>query len=339
LPESVDVVVAGAGVGGLAAAIELARRDCTVALIDSHQIGYGASSRNMGLLSGVNRDPEARFLELLKDAKADCDLDSGAMLLAPTKRNLRDLAASIPRRKQEYGLDDHIVAGKDLRTLIGGRANKIFEGALVMPDAKHLHPDKMVVALASYARSLGVRVCENTELKTWRTVANGLAIQCGDEFVAANELLLTMGGYGGNLSQPLWKRTLAIPSTAVAGPVAIAPRTMADDLFALRSYFERLFPLLGHVEFTHCWTGYAGAARDRRVHMGKQDGAWYSIGASGLVYSAEAGRKAAIQIATGEDVNDSDFPVWPLRGSKKLLWSGIEKTARILDGLRFSRQR
>jgi len=334
----------------------------------------------MGLLSGVNQESEDRFLQLLNDSKADCDLDSGAMLLAPTKRNLRDLAASIPRRKQEYGLDDYIVAGKDLRTLIGGRANKIFEGALVMPAAKHLHPDKMVVALASYARLLGVRVCENTELKTWRTVANGLMIQCGDETVSAKELLLTMGGYGGNLSKPLWKRTLAIPSIAavteeltpaiieellpsafltvinrfrgynfrlspdgrriiLAGPVATAPRTMVDDLFALRSYFERLFPLLAYVEFTHCWTGYAGAARDRRVHMGKHDGAWYSIGASGLVYSAEAGRKTAIQIATGEEVSDSDFPVWPLRGSQKLLWSGIATTARVLDGLRFSRQR
>lgn len=372
--------MAGAGIGGLAAAIEFARRDWSVTLLDSQQIGYGASSRNMGLLSGVARESEAHLLQLLADAKAECDLQCGALLLAPTAKNLRDLATSIPRRKQQYGLDDYIVTRGQLHEHVGGRAGEEFVGALVMPDARYLHPGKMIVALANYAQSLGVRVCENSEVSEWRQNTNGLTVTCGDRELAAAELLLTTGGYGGTLSRTLWKRTLSIPSTAavseelpvaaieavfptgnlvminryrgyncrpspdgkriiLAGPVAVAPRTTADDLLNVRGYFDKLFPSLAGIDFTHCWTGYAGATRDRYVHIGKQDGAWYSLGASGLVYSAAAGRQAADHIVNGRKVIDENFPSWPLREHRKLLWTGIALTAQALDGMRCSRQR
>jgi glycine/D-amino acid oxidase-like deaminating enzyme len=380
LPPSADVVVAGAGICGLAAAIELSRCNRSVVLVDSQQIGYGASSRNMGLLSGVAKESEACFLQLLDDAKADCDIEKGALLLASTARNLRDLAASIPRRKQEYGLDDYVVTRDQLREHIGGAADREFAGALVMPNAIHLHPGKMVLALAKYAQSLGVQVCENSRVLNWEVDAKGLTVDCDGHALQAMQLLLTTGGYTGQLSRPLWKRTLSIPSTAavsdelpaamidelfptrslaiinrfrglncrptpdgrrivLAGPVADAPQTTAGDLKNLKAHFKRLFPTLEGIEFTHCWTGYAGVARDRRTHIGKQDGAWYSIGASGLVYSAEAGRRAAGQIVSDMDGSDEGFTVWPLRGHRKLLWKGIEMTARTLDAVRCSRQR
>ena len=380
LPQSADVVVAGAGVCGLAAAIELSKCNRSVVLVDARQIGYGASSRNMGLLSGVAKETEARLLQLLDDAKADCDINTGALLLAPTVRNLRDLAASIPRRKLEYGLDDYVVTGDQLHEHLGGAADHEFAGALVMPNATHLHPGKMILALAKYAQSLGVRVCENARVLSWEVDSMGLTVDCDGLALRTKQLLLTTGGYTEQLSRPLWKRTLSIPSTAavtdelpaamidelfptrtlavinrfrglicrptpdgrrivLAGPVADAPQTTAGDLTNLRTYFQRLFPMLEGIEFTHCWTGYAGAARDRRTHIGKQDGAWYSIGANGLVYSAEAGRLAAGQIVNDQDGSDGEFPAWPLRGHRKLLWKSIELTARTLDAMRRSRQR
>src|SRR3954471_11304736 len=53
-PAKVDVAVIGAGFTGLSAARTLARRGAKVAVLESEAIGWGASSRNGGMvLSGM----------------------------------------------------------------------------------------------------------------------------------------------------------------------------------------------------------------------------------------------------------------------------------------------
>src|SRR6201987_1065213 len=59
-PESVDVAVIGEGFTGLSAARTLAKRGATVAVLEAETIGWGASSRNggmvlTGLKLGVNQ--------------------------------------------------------------------------------------------------------------------------------------------------------------------------------------------------------------------------------------------------------------------------------------------
>src|SRR5690348_13023875 len=56
LPERVDVAVIGAGFTGLSAARTLAKRGAKVAVLESETIGWGASSRNGGMvLTGLKR--------------------------------------------------------------------------------------------------------------------------------------------------------------------------------------------------------------------------------------------------------------------------------------------
>ena len=60
LPESADVAVIGAGFTGLSAALALAKRGAKVVVLESETIGWGASSRNggmvlTGLKLGVNK--------------------------------------------------------------------------------------------------------------------------------------------------------------------------------------------------------------------------------------------------------------------------------------------
>src|SRR3984957_2762554 len=59
-PESVDVAVIGSGFTGLSAARTLAKRGATVAVLESETIGWGATSRNGGMVLtgmklGVNK--------------------------------------------------------------------------------------------------------------------------------------------------------------------------------------------------------------------------------------------------------------------------------------------
>src|SRR5271169_894271 len=60
LPESVDVAIIGAGFTGLSAARTLAKRGAKVAVLESETVGWGASSRNGGMVLtgmklGVNK--------------------------------------------------------------------------------------------------------------------------------------------------------------------------------------------------------------------------------------------------------------------------------------------
>src|SRR5215468_9318658 len=58
-PDNVDVAVVGAGFTGLAAARELARRGARVAVLEAETLGWGASSRNGGMvLTGLKLGPE-----------------------------------------------------------------------------------------------------------------------------------------------------------------------------------------------------------------------------------------------------------------------------------------
>ena len=50
LPDSIDVAVVGAGFCGLSAARTLARRGVSVAVLEAETFGWGASSRNGGMV-------------------------------------------------------------------------------------------------------------------------------------------------------------------------------------------------------------------------------------------------------------------------------------------------
>src|SRR6476659_6967095 len=52
LPSTADVVVVGGGYAGVTAARELARRGVAVTLLEARTLGWGASTRNGGIVHG-----------------------------------------------------------------------------------------------------------------------------------------------------------------------------------------------------------------------------------------------------------------------------------------------
>ncbi len=110
-----DVCVIGGGFTGLSAALELARRDYDVVLLEAKRLGWGAPGRNGGQIvsgyaadhAGISRQFGAatarRLWDLAEEAKAlvrervathriACDLNWGYIFAADKPRHLRDLA-------------------------------------------------------------------------------------------------------------------------------------------------------------------------------------------------------------------------------------------------------
>ena len=124
----------------------------------------------------------------------------------------------------------------------------------------------------------------------------------------------------------------------LAGPVADRPRSVEQDLRRLKSYFVGLLPALADVNFTHCWTGMSGVTRDRVTHIGRNDGAWFVTGSSGLANSAVAGRDAAEKMLAGGESAQA-FPEWAVRPAERIWWGVIRYSAKLLDATGRSRLR
>src|SRR5580765_3104434 len=70
-PQRVDVAIIGAGFTGLSAAISLAKAGATIAAFDSQTVGWGASSRNGGMvLTGLKLPASALIARYGKEITA-----------------------------------------------------------------------------------------------------------------------------------------------------------------------------------------------------------------------------------------------------------------------------
>jgi glycine/D-amino acid oxidase-like deaminating enzyme len=323
------------------------------------------------------------LLRLIEESGADCDLQEGVVLLAPSESNYRMLADTVEARNSLYGTNDYALSQGELDAEAGGNVSNLFAGALVLRNAHHVQPAKMITGLATLAKKLGAMICERTEVVGLQRGKKGTRVQTNGGEVLAQNVLLTTGGYTTDVDGFLWKRTLGVPSIVatseelpregvaemfpagrvllvnrirsyccrpspdgsrliLAGPLAQMPRSPEGNVRTLQSYFRRLFPEVESMEFTHSWTGMIAATRDAQGHSGAHNGTWYSVGASGLVSCADAGRRMAQNILHADGTAaaaDTNFPRWPLRSSEHLLWRGLALSGGFLDLVGKSRLR
>src|SRR5215470_12325028 len=82
LPERVDVAIVGSGYCGLSAAVELSAAGRSVTVLDTGELGIGASTRSGGMVTGgqkfvvsgaLKSHVPARQQRILEDAKASLD--------------------------------------------------------------------------------------------------------------------------------------------------------------------------------------------------------------------------------------------------------------------------
>lgn len=220
-----DVCVIGGGIAGLAAADEAARLGRSVALLERHSLGWGASTRNAGYLMrgtaesyaaavrehGRDRARETwrlseQNLAMLIDRYAIDDLPSFRRVpssLVPIDHEQADELRASARLLAEDGFDVVLEQSGDDSLWRSLRPPV----ALVNPNDAAVNPAELLARMAQRARQhAGLRVYEHAEVFSLRWSGDGVEAVSDGVTVQADRLLVCVNAYASELVPGLASR-------------------------------------------------------------------------------------------------------------------------------------
>ncbi len=184
-----DIAVVGGGFSGVATALELAERGLKVTLLEANRIGWGATGRNGGQITGSlsgDASMKKHFARQIGEQAAEdyiwnlrwrgheiiktrvgrydieCDLRHGHVQTAITTGHIRELEV-IQTESRHRGMGDDIqMLDKDLtRKLVG---SDLYIGGLLNRRNMHVHALDLCVGEARAVQNLGGLVFERSQV-------------------------------------------------------------------------------------------------------------------------------------------------------------------------------
>ncbi|KAA0233587.1 MAG: FAD-binding oxidoreductase [Actinobacteria bacterium] len=236
LPAEADAVVVGGGYCGLAAAWTLAQRGRQVVLVEAKALGFGASTRNGGMVIPELKAGPAKleqqygslgrrmfqavgeafdFVEsLISEHSIACDYQrTGQLYLAHHPRAVAALRAYA----EEYaaaGEAVELIDGSDLGNEIG---STVFSAAAVFERTGAVHPARLHQGLVSLASRAGVHLHDFTEVtRLERPKSGGFRVVTRRGAIAARDVIVAANAYIDGLIPRLARRVLPIGSYVIA---------------------------------------------------------------------------------------------------------------------------
>jgi glycine/D-amino acid oxidase-like deaminating enzyme len=253
LPSRVEVAVIGAGFTGLSAARTLAKRGAKVAVLESETIGWGASSRNggmvlTGLKLGVNklisrygRELTQRMYaaslatidcveQIIRDEAIDCDFSRcGHLEVACKQKHFDDYARQAEVIAREFNHQLRVVQKNELSAEIG---SSIYYGGMVDEVSAGANPARYVAGLARAAANAGAEIFEHTRVQRVGRGAQrgdqGWSITTSRGTLWAREVFVGTSGYTGKATPALRKKIIPIGSFIIT--TEILPAALAHEL-------------------------------------------------------------------------------------------------------------
>jgi gamma-glutamylputrescine oxidase len=234
----VDICIVGAGYTGLSAAIELASNGFSVAVLEKHRVGSGASGRNGGVLGMGQRKDQMELESWLGPDKAklmwqiacdandlvrdrisrfdiDCDLRDGELTVAHKPRYVKELWEYTDFLESRYEYEDHRkVSREECRELVGVDS---FFGGYVDTRAGHIHPLNLALGMAKAATGLGVKIFENSNVESYsQTSTDKVLVTTSAGSVNARFMVIACNGYLGKLEKTVDRYQMPINNYVLA---------------------------------------------------------------------------------------------------------------------------
>ena len=277
LPDAADVVVVGGGYAGINAARELARRGVAVTLLEAHTLGWGASTRNGGIVHAGYKWSARQLIKrygaetgaalyretvdsydlvkrLIAEEAIDCDFrEVGHLELAyapshvPELEHAREGLAAV-------GVTSTVVPRDRIREEIGTDA---YYGALAVEGSGLLHPGRYFAGLAAAAARAGADLHEGVRARSIRRQADGrFAVETSRGAILARDVFVATNGYTDGVVPSLRRRIIPIGSYIIASEPL--PESLAHELSPKgRAFFDTK-------NFLYYWH----VSADRRVIFG-----------------------------------------------------------------------
>ena len=243
-PDSVDVAIVGSGVTGLSAARALAKRGLRTAVLEAETFGWGASSRNGGMVLTGMKLPVPTLIarygrekvqqmyaaslasidsveQIIREEKIECDFSRcGHLEVACKQAHFDGYAESAALIEKEFNHKLRIVPKAALREEIG---SDIYYGGMVDEISAGLNPGRYVAGLAAAAERAGAAMFDHTPVTSVRrSSSNGgqrFHLSTSKGSITAREVLLASGGYTTNATPALRKKIIPIGSYIIVTEV------------------------------------------------------------------------------------------------------------------------
>jgi len=253
LPQRADVAVIGAGFTGLSAGGTLARRGAKVAVLEAETIGWGASSRNggmvlTGLKLGVNklismygRERTQRMYaaslasidcveQIVREEQIDCDFARcGHLAVAWKQKHFNDYARQVEVIAREFNHKLRIVPRSELQSEVG---SSIYYGGMVDEVSAGVNPARYVAGLARAAMKAGAEIFENARVETIEREArqgvSGWKVSTSRGALWARDVFVGTSGYTGSATPALRKKLIPIGSYIIT--TEVLPEALASEL-------------------------------------------------------------------------------------------------------------
>ena len=233
-PTKADCVVVGAGFTGLSAALTLAQAGRDVVVLDSQAIGFGASTRNGGMLGSGHKvsvaDAKKNYgsdiaaqihceandsldftKSLIIDHKINCDLQASGRLrtawtpqdytaMAQANSSLQKIEPFAARMIKPNAMTEHI-------------NTPLYFGGLLYEGHACVQPRKLHYGLLQLALDAGVKVFGDQPAHSVKPRGSGFCITTKNQSIDCGQVLMATNGYTqSRVSKFLARRVLPVPS-------------------------------------------------------------------------------------------------------------------------------